>query len=110
MIRDTSVITAKAGIQRLDPGSKPVPDDDPGSGVTVSWRQIGRIPWQLNKTCVSEDEWVTCVLSSFHRSVAQGDNLFCRGRGVVRLEDGRTHDRRRLRADDARPLAKLFEK
>ncbi len=28
------VIPAKAGIQNLDPGSKPAPDHDPGSEVT----------------------------------------------------------------------------
>ncbi len=35
------VIPAKAGIQNLDPESKPAPDHDPGSGVTdvipVNW-------------------------------------------------------------------------
>ena len=29
------VIPAKAGIQDLDPGSKPAPDIDPGSGVVT---------------------------------------------------------------------------
>ncbi len=38
------VIPAKAGIQNLDPGSKPALDHDPGSGVTgtipVNWTRI----------------------------------------------------------------------
>jgi len=58
-----SVIPAEARIQSLDPGSKPVPDYDPGSGVTLSFLPIGQRFGQSPQALFdSGDEWNYCRL------------------------------------------------